>query len=82
MVSGPCIRVIRSLSLVHFKIAVQFLLGTTLMVGQIFNNTPMLQQDNTSRDVDGVLEIMTTHKDSCLVLLGIVDQEFLEQYLT
>ncbi len=42
MVSGPYIEVIRCLSFVYFKIAIQFLLRAALMVGQILNSMAVL----------------------------------------
>ena len=41
----------------------------------------MLQESHSRRDIDGVLQVVAAHQYGGMLLGGIIDEEFLEQYL-
>ena len=41
----------------------------------------MLQESHSRRDVDGVLQVVAAHQYGGMLLGGVIDEEFLEQYL-
>lgn len=66
----------------YVEIFLQFLLGTSVLIVEVFDDDAMLQKSDARRDVRRVLQVMTRNKYGSTLRLVIFHEQLLQMVLT
>ena len=66
----------------YVEIFLQFLLGASVLIVEVFDDDAMLQKRDACRDVRRVLQVMTRNKNGGTLRLVIFHEQLLQMVLT